>query len=124
MVSEGLGIYKRPQSLSTRTCQYPVEPKTSLLVIKVLGTVATDPVHQGHGAASLLLKWGCQKSDQERVVSYLESTVETVSFYEKHGFVALDSLLVTWSTPSPDGDPTHSYKEICMARGLEHSDIC
>lgn len=94
------------------------ELKTSLLCTKVLGTVATDPSHQGRGYASLLLKWGVQKSEEAKLNCYLESTVETVPLYKKYGFVVCDALSVEWSTSSSDGQLAHKYEEICMVRGM------
>lgn len=48
--------------------------------------VATHPDHQGKGAGSLMMRYGCERADQDHVESYLEASPEAVTLYEKFGF--------------------------------------
>jgi hypothetical protein len=40
----------------------------------------------------MLLKWGLERCNRENLPIYLESTVESVSWYEKHGFQATSTI--------------------------------
>ncbi|KAF2268897.1 putative GNAT family acetyltransferase [Lojkania enalia] len=53
-----------------------------------LSFVGTDPVYTRRGAASLLVQWGIAQCQQHGKPGYLESTLEAVRLYEKHGFEA------------------------------------
>jgi N-acetylglutamate synthase-like GNAT family acetyltransferase len=62
----------------------------------------SDSQFEGQGAGSVLLQWGLDKAESEQLPVYLESTLESSSFYEKRGFkqvaemnVALDEC-ETW----------------------------
>ncbi|KAH8901507.1 putative GNAT family acetyltransferase [Thozetella sp. PMI_491] len=54
--------------------------------------IGTDPAYNGRGAASLLLKWGIAQSNLSRWPIYLESTVEAVPFYRKHGMAEGETI--------------------------------
>ncbi|PGH26821.1 hypothetical protein AJ80_01398 [Polytolypa hystricis UAMH7299] len=53
-----------------------------------LSFMGTDPKHERRGAASLLLKWGIERSNAENVPIALEGTKNAALFYEHHGFKA------------------------------------
>ncbi len=49
--------------------------------------LATDEEYKGQGAASLLLKYGCDLADEDGVEAYLDSSPAGRGLYEKFGFV-------------------------------------
>ncbi|QKX57674.1 uncharacterized protein TRUGW13939_04792 [Talaromyces rugulosus] len=53
-----------------------------------LDTVVTHPDHQGKGAGSMLVKWGCDLADQEGVAAYVDASEEGASLYKRFGFEA------------------------------------
>ncbi|OLN86980.1 hypothetical protein CCHL11_04605 [Colletotrichum chlorophyti] len=48
--------------------------------------------HHGTGAATPLMRWGCQKADEEEKVVFLESMPAAKAVYEKYGFQAVYSM--------------------------------
>jgi predicted N-acetyltransferase YhbS len=54
--------------------------------------IGTDPLYERRGAASLLVRWGMKQCQIDHTPAYLESTVEAASFYEKHGFTAVETF--------------------------------
>lgn len=61
-----------------------------------LELLATDPKYQGKGAGSLLLRYGCERADNDSVEAYLDASPESVHLYEKIGFEEagrLDTLI-------------------------------
>ncbi|WYZ38497.1 hypothetical protein EsH8_III_000411 [Colletotrichum jinshuiense] len=54
--------------------------------------------HQGKGAASPLLRWGCEKADEEGRLAFLEAMAAAKGIYERYGFQSLYSL--EFKTPS------------------------
>ncbi|HVC26411.1 MAG TPA: GNAT family N-acetyltransferase [Acidimicrobiales bacterium] len=78
-----------------------------------LGTIGTDPAHQGRGAGSLLLAPVLHRCDALGLPAYLEcSREENVAFYARHGFVVSErveapdggpSLWLMWRAPRPAG---------------------
>jgi ribosomal protein S18 acetylase RimI-like enzyme len=65
-----------------------------------LGTLGTDPLHQGRGVASALLQPVLAHCDSSATPAYLEcSRLENVAFYARHGFT------VTCEVLAPDGGP-------------------
>lgn len=54
--------------------------------------IATHPLHERRGAASLLLQWGLQRCAQDKIPAYLESTMETKSLYERLGFTTAEKI--------------------------------
>lgn len=54
---------------------------------KVLDMVATHPDYQRQGAASMLIKWGCDLADDEELGTYVSASKNGASLYAKFGFV-------------------------------------
>ncbi|KAL1986721.1 hypothetical protein VTN96DRAFT_5926 [Rasamsonia emersonii] len=52
--------------------------------LELLGTVQD---YQDKGAASLLINWGLQRADEERVECYIDSSPQAISIYERFGWV-------------------------------------
>ncbi|KAF4211780.1 hypothetical protein CNMCM8980_008688 [Aspergillus fumigatiaffinis] len=53
-----------------------------------LSFIATDPSCARSGAGSLLVNWGIERSKKENIHIALESTLDAVPFYQRHGFQA------------------------------------
>lgn len=51
-----------------------------------LSLIGTDPSHERRGAASLLIQWGLERSKRDNIPAYLESTMNAVPLYQRHGF--------------------------------------
>ncbi|KAF4812265.1 hypothetical protein CGCSCA5_v009148 [Colletotrichum siamense] len=54
--------------------------------------------HQGKGAATPLLRWGCEKADEGGSIAFLESMSKAKAVYEKYGFEPVDYM--EFKTPS------------------------
>ncbi|KAF9894808.1 hypothetical protein FE257_004429 [Aspergillus nanangensis] len=52
-----------------------------------LDILVTDPDHRRRGAATLLLRWGCDMADQAGMPIYLDATESGAPVYQKHDFV-------------------------------------
>lgn len=48
--------------------------------------LATDPIYQGRGAGSQMMRWGLEQADEQKFEAYLEASPEAVPLYEKFGF--------------------------------------
>ena len=73
---------------------HPAEPHWYLPMIGV------DPVHQGRGYGSALLRHALLQVDNDHVAAYLESSnPANVPLYERHGFVVLGTIQVGSSPP-------------------------
>ncbi|MCJ1454531.1 hypothetical protein MMC28_004884 [Mycoblastus sanguinarius] len=67
-----------------------------------LADIATAPPARRQGAASLLLKWGIDRADASGIPCYLQGSPEGASLYQKHGFVAVDQVVIDlrpWKSP-------------------------
>lgn len=53
--------------------------------------LGTHPNFRRRGAASLMLRWGCQQADEAGLPIYIDSSEDGVPVYEKLGFQALSS---------------------------------
>ncbi|KAF7717713.1 GNAT domain-containing protein [Penicillium ucsense] len=51
-----------------------------------LDMLVTHPEYRGRGAASLLVKWGCDLADEEGVPAYLDAHEDAAPLYRKFGF--------------------------------------
>lgn len=49
--------------------------------------LTTDPEHERKGAGRLLLRWGCERADQEGLDCFLDATEAGKPLYERFGFV-------------------------------------
>ncbi|KAI8714835.1 N-acetyltransferase domain-containing protein [Fusarium sp. LHS14.1] len=52
-----------------------------------LDTLATHPDYQRRGAGSMLMKWGCDLADKNRVGAYVDASKAGAPLYERFGFV-------------------------------------
>ena len=58
-----------------------------------LPLLAVDPVHQGNGYGSALLKDAIAKFDTDGMIAYLESSnPRNISLYERHGFEIITEI--------------------------------
>ena len=87
-----------PLALLTLSFVDKVHPKVPHNYLAVLGT---DPDHQGKGIGSALVTHVTDKSDDDGMPCYLESSKESnVPFYARHGFEVTRPLVI------PRGGPT------------------
>ena len=60
-----------------------------------LGTIGTDPDHQGKGLGSAALSPVLERCDDEAIPAYLESSKEeNLAFYHRHGFEVTGEVAV------------------------------
>ncbi|KAF2462416.1 hypothetical protein BDY21DRAFT_272271, partial [Lineolata rhizophorae] len=52
----------------------------------LLGQLATFPMHERRGAASLLVRHGCELADKAGLPCFLEASYQGRPLYERHGF--------------------------------------
>lgn len=64
---------------------------------------------QGRGLASMLLRWGLARADEESVEVYLSSSPDGKGLYQKYGFEMLDSF-----------SPFEGYEQLNMIRPAQH----
>jgi GNAT superfamily N-acetyltransferase len=65
-----------------------------------LPLIGTDPVQQGKGYGSALLRHALAICDQEKMPAYLEATSpRNVPLYQRHGFEGLGTIQVGTSPP-------------------------
>ncbi len=65
-----------------------------------LPLIGVDPVYQGKGIGSALLRHVLNACDSQKVLAYLEATSpRNVPLYERHGFETLGSIQVADSPP-------------------------
>jgi GNAT superfamily N-acetyltransferase len=58
-----------------------------------LPLIGVDPMHQGQGHGSALLRHALERCDRDGVIAYLESSnPRNVPLYERHGFASLGSI--------------------------------
>ncbi|KAI6902905.1 hypothetical protein D0869_04163 [Hortaea werneckii] len=55
-----------------------------------LSILVTHPHHQRRGAASMLVRWGCEKADERGMVAALMATEAGVGVYLRHDFHVLN----------------------------------
>ncbi|KAH8662912.1 amidase signature domain-containing protein [Tricladium varicosporioides] len=83
--------------------------------------LGTDPNHQGRGAASLLIQWGIERAEENKVPIYLDSTLDAAPLYRRHGFVALDGLAL--AIPNDEKGQPIFYQELSMLRSFVPEDV-
>jgi ribosomal protein S18 acetylase RimI-like enzyme len=82
------------QLLELQSMTHPTEPHWYLPMIGV------DPLHQGKGIGSQLLREGLSVCDQAGLPAYLEATNEgSRALYLRHGFLVMAELQVSGSPP-------------------------
>jgi GNAT superfamily N-acetyltransferase len=59
----------------------------------ILMHLVTHPASRGKGAAGLLIRWGIEQAEKDRVPAYLEAGVMGRPIYERYGFVQMGDLL-------------------------------
>lgn len=58
-----------------------------------LPLIGVDPVRQGHGYGSALLRYALERCDRDGLPAYLESSnPRNLPLYERHGFEAMGSI--------------------------------
>jgi GNAT superfamily N-acetyltransferase len=62
-----------------------------------LDMLGTHPDYRGRGAASALVKWGCDIADREGDGAYVDASKAGAPLYQRHGFV-------DFSDPATPGD--------------------
>ena len=88
----GLGTARALRLLSRMEKVHPKEPH------HYLSLLGTEPAHQGKGIGSALVAHVTERSDEEGLPSYLESSKESnLAFYARHGFEVTERLDI------PDG---------------------
>jgi len=66
---------------------HPTEPHWCLPVI------GADPVYQGKGHGSALMKYALEQCDRDHLPAYLESSnPRNISLYQRHGFEAVGTI--------------------------------
>jgi len=79
-----------------------------------LAVLGTDPVHQGKGIGSALLRPILDRCDHEGLGAYLESSKErNIAFYHRHGFSVTGEIVFPggptvwpmWRDPRPPQEP-------------------
>jgi ribosomal protein S18 acetylase RimI-like enzyme len=62
--------------------------------------IAVDPIHQGRGYGSALMKHALQRCDREQKLAYLESSnPRNLSLYIRHGFKIIATITMADSPP-------------------------
>lgn len=54
----------------------------------------TLPEHQGRGAGTLMLEWGCKRADDDGVKAYVNATEKGRSTYERFGFKMQNKFVI------------------------------
>lgn len=57
--------------------------------------LVTHPDFRRQGAASMLIKWGCDLADQNGVAAYLDAHEDAAPLYMRFGFKVRDDIGVT-----------------------------
>ena len=74
-------------TFETMSAYHPKEPHWYLSIL------ATDPIYQGRGYGSALLRHGLAACDREQKLAYLEaSSPQNAALYARHGFEAIGSI--------------------------------
>ncbi|RMZ03598.1 hypothetical protein D0862_05583 [Hortaea werneckii] len=59
-----------------------------------LSILVTHPHHQRRGAASMLVRWGCEKADERGMVAALMATKAGVGVYLRHDFQVMKKTVL------------------------------
>lgn len=51
-----------------------------------LDMLGTHPEYRQRGAASMLVRWGCELADRDGVLAYVDASKEGARLYQKFGF--------------------------------------
>jgi len=57
-----------------------------------LDTLVTHSSHHRRGAGGLLLKWGCDRADEDGVEAYLEASEMGAPLYARYGFESIEKI--------------------------------
>jgi ribosomal protein S18 acetylase RimI-like enzyme len=74
--------------------------------------IATDPDHERLGAASMLMRWGLERSKRSNIPIALESTPNADAFYRGFGFAAEAEISMQLDGVGPGGASV-AYEEKC-----------
>ncbi|OJD27788.1 hypothetical protein ACJ73_00811 [Blastomyces percursus] len=80
-----------------------------------LSFIGTHPKHGGRGAASMLIRWGLERSASENVPIQLESTIVAWPLYEKLGFEENERIQMQLEGVGEKGQSV-LYEELCLLR--------
>ncbi|KAI1798668.1 putative GNAT family acetyltransferase [Daldinia bambusicola] len=92
--------------------------KTEEAQLRALGNIpcyrltfmGTDPAYQRRGAASMMVRWGMERSRIDHAPAYLESTLEAAPFYRKLGFTAVEKISLEYRIHG--SDTLRTYEEV------------
>ena len=60
----------------------------------LIALLGTHPKHERRGAATQLIKWGCERADVEDLPCYVDSSITGHALYRKLGFRAVGAMEV------------------------------
>ncbi|KAJ5702270.1 hypothetical protein N7488_009818 [Penicillium malachiteum] len=91
-VARGENNRRRIMGNTKHICMYSIHYTsifswTNHFRIAVLDIVVTHPQYQRRGAASMLIKWGCDQADIKGLSVYLSASAEGSALYAKFGFL-------------------------------------
>lgn len=79
---------------------------SSMLQMRSIASLATDPCYQRRGYATALLNSLCELADSERRSTWLfSSNQKNDAFYESFGFVRLGEAVIGRDNPTWKGEP-------------------
>ena len=58
----------------------------------MISLLGTHPNHERKGAASQLIKWGCEKADRAQLPCYVDSSPTARALYTRFGFEVVGEL--------------------------------
>jgi GNAT superfamily N-acetyltransferase len=91
----GTGLTRMRQCWESMAAVHPVDAHF------YLSGLGTDPPRQGEGLGSAALAPVLTRCDEEGIPAYLESSKErNIAFYERHGFVLMETIVVPPDGPS------------------------
>lgn len=61
--------------------------RSLLLIRSVLEFIQTDKEYKGRGAASLMMRYGCDMADNDGLEAYVDASMEGYPVYLKYGFI-------------------------------------
>lgn len=56
------------------------------------------PEHQRQGVGSMLLRWGCEMADRDKLGSFVMASPNGLLFYRKFGFEAMGEVVTEHGT--------------------------
>jgi predicted N-acetyltransferase YhbS len=84
---------------------------TFILQLLVLGFLAVSPNAQRLGAGSALVKWGCDRADQDGLPIFVSGSLVAAPLYAKFGFVAKDWSVIKYPITGKEVMQTNMMRE-------------